>query len=100
LAVVLTTLVTARRFRGRCWGLGVALLLVCCWAVVPAGEEFSLVVDAAIAGVGRAAGAGRRPGRVADPVAGGRGRARRRAQPNDLQKSINLALGSSLAPSA
>jgi len=77
-------------------GLGVALLLVSLLGVVLLAKKFSLVVDAAIAGVGAPpALAGvlvalliLLPEGVAALAA---------ARSNDLQKSINLALGSSLA---
>jgi Ca2+:H+ antiporter len=81
---------------GRMLGLGVALLLVSLLGVVLLAKKFSLVVDAAIAGVGAPpALAGvlvalliLLPEGVAALAA---------ARSNDLQKSINLALGSSLA---
>jgi Ca2+:H+ antiporter len=81
---------------GRTLGLSAALLLVSLLAVVLLAKKFSLVVDAAIAAVGAPpALAGvlvalliLLPEGVAAVAA---------ARNNDLQKSINLALGSSLA---
>jgi Ca2+:H+ antiporter len=80
----------------RMLGLSVALLLVSLLGVVLLAKKFSLVVDAAIAGVGAPpALAGvlvalliLLPEGVAALAA---------ARGNDLQKSINLALGSSIA---
>jgi Ca2+:H+ antiporter len=84
------------RSSGRMLGLSVALLLVSLLAVVLLAKKFSLVVDAAIVLVGApSALAGvlvalliLLPEGVAAVAA---------ARSNDLQKSINLALGSSLA---
>ena len=87
---------TVRRFPGRELALSVALLLVSLLAVVLLAKKFSLVVDAATAAIGApAAFAGvvvalliLLPEGVSAVAA---------ARKNDLQKSINLALGSSLA---
>ena len=84
------------RLSGRMLGLTTALLLVSLLAVVLLAKKFSLVVDAAIAATGApAALAGvlvalliLLPESVAAVAA---------ARKNDLQKSVNLALGSSLA---
>src|SRR5450631_3115805 len=84
------------RLSGRMMGLSIALLLVSLLAVVLLAKKFSLVVDAAIAATGApAALAGvlvalliLLPEGVAAIGA---------ARKNDLQKSVNLALGSSLA---
>jgi len=84
------------RIPGRRLGLSVILLLVSLVAVVLLAKKFSLVVDAGIAAVGAPpALAGvlvalliLLPESVAAVAA---------ARKNDLQKSINLALGSSLA---
>ena len=84
------------RLPGRVLGLGVILLLVSLLAVVLLAKKFSLVVDAGIAATGAPpALAGvlvamliLLPEGVAAVAA---------ARKNDLQKSINLALGSSLA---
>jgi Ca2+:H+ antiporter len=84
------------RLPGRTLGLSVFLLLVSLIAVVLLAKKFSLVVDAGIAAVGAPpALAGvlvamliLLPESVAAIAA---------ARKNDLQKSINLALGSSLA---
>jgi len=84
------------RLSGRMLGLSIALLLVSLLAVVLLAKKFSLVVDAAIAATGAPqALAGvlvalliLLPEGVAAISA---------ARKNDLQKSINLALGSSLA---
>jgi Ca2+:H+ antiporter len=81
---------------GRDLGLSIVLLLVSLLAVVLLAKKFSLVVDAATAAIGApAAFAGvvvalliLLPEGVAAVAA---------ARKNDLQKSINLALGSSLA---
>jgi Ca2+:H+ antiporter len=84
------------RLPGRLLGLSIGLLLLSLLAVVLLAKKFSLVVDAAIIGIGAPpALAGvlvalliLLPESVAALVA---------ARTNDLQKSINLALGSSLA---
>ncbi len=84
------------RLSGRALGLSVILLLVSLLAVVLLAKKFSLVVDAGIAATGAPpALAGvlvamliLLPEGVAAIAA---------ARKNDLQKSINLALGSSLA---
>jgi Ca2+:H+ antiporter len=86
----------ARGLPARLFALSIALLLLSLLAVVLLAKKFSLVVDAAIAAVGA-------PGALAgvviallillpESVA-----AVAAARHNDLQKSINLALGSSLA---
>jgi Ca2+:H+ antiporter len=84
------------RLSNRMLGLSIALLLVSLLAVVLLAKKFSLVVDIAIASIGAPpAFAGvlvalliLLPESVAAIAA---------ARKNDLQKSINLALGSSLA---
>ena len=87
---------TTRSSRGGSSALSVALLLVSLLAVVLLAKKFSLVVDVGIAAIGAPpAFAGvlvalliLLPESVAAVAA---------ARDNDLQKSINLALGSSLA---
>ena len=84
------------RLSGRAFGLSIVLLLISLLAVVLLAKKFSLVVDAGIAATGAPpALAGvlvavliLLPECVAAVAA---------ARKNDLQKSINLALGSSLA---
>ena len=85
-----------KQMSNRMLALSIALLLVSLLAVVLLAKKFSLVVDIAIAGIGAPpAFAGvlvalliLLPEGVAAVAA---------ARKNDLQKSINLALGSSLA---
>jgi Ca2+:H+ antiporter len=85
-----------KQMSNRMLALSIALLLVSLLAVVLLAKKFSLVVDIAIAGIGAPpAFAGvlvalliLLPESVAAVAA---------ARKNDLQKSINLALGSSLA---
>ncbi len=84
------------RLSGRALGLSIALLLLSLLAVVLLAKKFSLVVDAGIAATGAppalagvlVAALILLPECVAAVAA---------ARKNDLQKSINLALGSSLA---
>ena len=80
----------------RMLGISIALLLLALVAVVLLAKKFSAGGRRRHRKDRRAAGLCRRAGRGADPAAG-RLAAVAAARKNDLQKSINLALGSSLA---